>query len=58
MEKLCYYGKNYDTMDKTMILWKKNYGTLLRAMEFRFTNIKNIEDFKKVRNYGNIPKQL
>ena len=37
---------------------KKNYGTLLRAMELRFTNIKNIEDFKKVRNYGNIPKQL
>ena len=37
---------------------EKNYGTLLRAMELRFTNIKNIEDFKKVTNYGNIPKQL
>ena len=34
-EKLWYYGKNYDTMVKTMVLWKKlwyyteNYGTLI-----------------------------
>ena len=23
MEKLWYYGKNYGTMEKTMVLWKK-----------------------------------
>ena len=27
-------------------------------MELRFPNIKNIEDYKKLRSYGNIPKQL
>ena len=56
--------KNYETMNKVMVLWTKlcyygkNYGTILRAMKLRFTNIKNIEDYKKVRNYGDIPKQL
>ena len=46
-----------------MILWKKIWyygqiqGTIMRALE-RFTNIKNIEDYKKLRSYGNIPKQL
>ena len=24
--------KNYDTMDKSRVLWKKNYVTILRAM--------------------------
>ena len=27
-------------------------------MELRFPNIKNIEDYKKLKSYGNIPKQL
>ena len=57
--------KNYGTMEKAMVLWtnlgyfeKKTYVTILRAMELRFPNIKNIEDYKKLRSYGNIPKQL
>ena len=31
MEKLWYYGKNYGTMEKTMVLWYygKNYGTIV-----------------------------
>ena len=49
-KKLWYYGqnngKNYGTMDKTMVLWTKlwyygqHYGTLLRTMELRFTKEK------------------
>ena len=27
-------------------------------MELRFPNIKNIEDYKKLRSYGNMQKQL
>ena len=58
--------KKYGTMEKAMVLWtnlgyfekKNNYVTILRAMELRFPNIKNIEDYKKLRSYGNIPKQL
>ena len=40
MEKLCYYGKNNGTMEKTMVLWKKqwyygkNYGTILNYSIF------------------------
>ena len=46
MEKLWYYGKNYDSMEKTMVLYrklqnfdsqwkkngKKNYGTMEKTM--------------------------
>ena len=43
MEKLWYYGKNYGTMEKTMVLWKKlwnfdllwkNYGTMEKAIVY------------------------
>ena len=42
MKKLWYYGKNYGTMEITMVLyrkrwnfdflWKKNYGTMEKTM--------------------------
>ena len=32
--------KIYCTMEKTMVLWKKNYGTLPKTMELQFTNEK------------------
>ena len=31
-------------MDKSRLLWKKNYVTIMRALELRFTNTKNIEE--------------
>ena len=29
MEKLWYYGKNYDTMEKKLWCYTENYGTLI-----------------------------
>ena len=34
-----------------MVLWKKNYGTIPRTMELRFTKDKNIVDYQKLRNF-------
>ena len=35
--------KNYDTMEKTMVLWTKQwyYGTIPRTIELRFTKVKH-----------------
>ena len=47
---------NFDLLWKTMVRWKKllhygqNYGTIPRTMELRFTNEKNMVDYKKLRN--------
>ena len=52
MEKLWYYGKNYGTMEKTIVLWIKlwyyteNYGTLI------YYEKKNYGTMEK--NYGTI----
>ena len=37
--ELCFTKENYGTMNKTMVLWK-NYGTIPRTMELRFTKRK------------------
>ena len=33
MEKRWYFGKNYGTMEETMVLWKKNYDIILNTMK-------------------------
>ena len=41
--------KNYGIMDKTMLLWKKNYGTIPKTIwNFDLRNKKT--DYKKIRN--------
>ena len=37
--------KNYGTMDKTIVQWKKNYGTIPRTTKIRFTMVKNMGFF-------------
>ena len=52
MEKLCYYGKRYGTMEKTMLLWK-NYGIYWsKTVELRIKKEKNsIVDYKKLWHF-------
>ena len=48
--------KNYGTMEKTIVLWKKlwyygqNFGSILRNMEFPYTKEK-MEDYQKLRDF-------
>ena len=41
MEKHGTLPKNYGTMDITMVLTKKNYGTISTTIELRFTEEKH-----------------
>ena len=63
--KLWFTMENYGTMEKTMVLWSKLYGTIPRTMELRFTKEKKhgrLPKTKKLwfimekKNYGNTPK--
>ena len=50
MKFLIYFGKNYDTIMKSMPFWlnKEKYGTIPKNMEYWLT--------LKKKHYGNIPK--
>ena len=39
------------TMEKTKVLWKKNYGTVLRTINNRTLQEKNSGDYQKRRNF-------
>ena len=47
MEKRWYFGKNYGTMEETMVLWKKNYDIILNTMKLWFTMEKNYGTMEK-----------
>ena len=57
--------ENYGIMEKNMVLYGQNYGTILRIIELRFTKKKSMVDYQILRNfdllwknYGTIEKTM
>ena len=55
IDTLWYYGKNYGTMEKTMVLWKKlwNFDLLWKKLWYYGKNYGTME-----KNYGTMDKTM
>ena len=56
-QNLIYYGKLW-YYGKKLWYYGQNYGTILRAIELRFTKKKNMVDYQILRNFDSLWKKL